>query len=151
MKKEEQEEQVARMDTKASSEDARTATTVAPGSTAGAGVRLIAAERQRQIEAEGYDAAHDDEHGNGELAMAAACYAAPEFIFVKEERANTVIFTDPWPFELRSDKRACYGGNRLRAPWNYDAEERVAMLVKAGALIAAEIDRILRPTPKAKS
>lgn len=33
----------------------------------------IAAERQRQIDAEGFDAAHDDEHTDGELANAAAC------------------------------------------------------------------------------
>ena len=41
------------------------------------GIRLIAAERQRQVDVEGWTPAHDDEHDEGELAIAAACYAAP--------------------------------------------------------------------------
>ena len=39
------------------------------------GADLIAQERQRQIDGEGYDAGHDDEHDMGELAAAAMCYA----------------------------------------------------------------------------
>jgi len=39
------------------------------------GVEAIAAERKRQIEAEGWTPEHDDEHTNGEMADAAACYA----------------------------------------------------------------------------
>jgi hypothetical protein len=35
------------------------------------GLSLIAAERQRQIEAEGWTSEHDDEHVNGEIALAA--------------------------------------------------------------------------------
>lgn len=35
----------------------------------------IAAERQRQIEVEGWTPNHDDEHDRGEMANAAACYA----------------------------------------------------------------------------
>jgi hypothetical protein len=34
----------------------------------------IAAERRRQVEAEGWTPEHDDEHGNAELAAAAAAY-----------------------------------------------------------------------------
>lgn len=37
------------------------------------GIDLIAAERQRQIEEEGWTPDHDDQHTNGELALAAAC------------------------------------------------------------------------------
>lgn len=40
------------------------------------GSELIATERQRQIEAEGWTPEHDDEHINGELADAAAIYVA---------------------------------------------------------------------------
>ncbi len=40
------------------------------------GVELIAAERQRQMTAEGWTHEHDDEHDDGSLATAAACYAA---------------------------------------------------------------------------
>lgn len=35
----------------------------------------LVAERQRQIKAKGYAPDHDDEHANGELAAASACYA----------------------------------------------------------------------------
>lgn len=43
------------------------------------GVDLIAAERKRQIEKEGWTLQHDrDEHTGGELALAACCYAAPQ-------------------------------------------------------------------------
>jgi hypothetical protein len=38
------------------------------------GQQLIAAERQRQIEAEGWTLAHDDEHGIEVLELAALCY-----------------------------------------------------------------------------
>ena len=36
----------------------------------------VLAERQRQVNAEGWTPEHDDEHVNGELAFAAACYAS---------------------------------------------------------------------------
>jgi hypothetical protein len=62
------------------------------------GVELIAAERKRQIESEGWSAKHDDEHCYGELALAAATYATPE-----RYRAMTQdSYGDPkpslWPF-----------------------------------------------------
>lgn len=41
-----------------------------------AAIERIAAERTRQIEREGYTPEHDDTHDGGELALAAACYAA---------------------------------------------------------------------------
>lgn len=40
-----------------------------------AAARDVLAERQRQISAEGWTPEHDDKHGCGELADAAACYA----------------------------------------------------------------------------
>ena len=43
------------------------------------GVELITAERKRQIEVEKWSTTHDDEeHWDGELAMAGACYAMAE-------------------------------------------------------------------------
>ena len=39
------------------------------------GAEMIAAERRRQVEKEGWTAEHDSGHPSGELAMAAACYA----------------------------------------------------------------------------
>jgi len=37
----------------------------------------VLAERARQVNVEGWTPEHDDQHGDGSLALAAACYAAP--------------------------------------------------------------------------
>lgn len=96
------------------------------------GVELIADERQRQIEKEGWTLAHDFfECPYGQLVGAAISYALTE-----EERKNLchLAKTDEdvpptWPFE--------------KAYWKPCPDDRIKELVKAGALIAAEIDRLL--------
>lgn len=108
------------------------------------GAERIAKERARQISEEDYDDVHDDEHGGAEIALAAACYAASAAnsrIYVMKEYAAGVSFDDPWPWDEGYDKRP-YDGNVLREPVS-DAQ-RIRMLEKAGALVAAEIDRLLR-------
>lgn len=104
------------------------------------GAELIATERLRQTEVEGWSSAHDDTHRKGELAMAAACFAAPEKIFAQRSVPGMIAFGDPWPWSAHWDKRThaanlSYSSNRAR---------RVRTLAKAGALIAAEIDRLQR-------
>lgn len=94
------------------------------------GAERIAAERQRQIDGKGYDAAHDDEHVGAEINLAAAQYLDIAFW-------TTIAPKDPGAW----DERACW-------PWE-DSEfkpsrDPVRLLEKAGALIAAEIDRLLR-------
>jgi hypothetical protein len=86
------------------------------------GIEIIAAERQRQIEQEGWSAEHDDEHREGELGKAAACYAQPPEIGVR---------CQDWPWD--------------RKWWKPTPSDRIRELAKAGALIAAEIDRLKRP------
>lgn len=78
-------------------------------------------ERQRQIAVEGWTPEHDDEHSRGELAAAASCYAL---------LANQQGFSTPahWPWS---------------PDWWKQTSERND-LVKAGALITAEIERIDR-------
>jgi len=115
------------------------------------GIDRIAIERMRQITGEGYDGKHDDEHDDGSLALAAACYsasAAGKRIYVKSDFASSIVFEDPWPWEDAADRRP-YDGNVLKAP---DEDISIRLLEKAGALIAAEIDRRLRAagTPKKK-
>lgn len=85
------------------------------------GVELIAAERERQKAVEGWTEAHDDEHRFGELAEAAVCYAMPD---------KLELPGDVWPFD--------------QGWWKPTPKDRVRELVKAGALIAAEIDRLER-------
>lgn len=96
------------------------------------GVELISDERQRQIEVEGWTSEHDACHDNGQLAEAAAYYA-----FTHEQRVWT-------------DNILAHTNNGLGSsvwPWEHEwfkptPDNRVRELVKAGALIAAEIDRL---------
>jgi hypothetical protein len=107
------------------------------------GIERIAAERARQIAKEGWTPEHDDDHDLGELALVGALYATPVRLFEKLENPNGgVAMLDPWPdtWDRKWDKR---GPRRLTGP------RRIRELEKAGALIAAEIDRLLRRQPKA--
>lgn len=108
------------------------------------GIEQIAMERLRQINQEGWTPEHDDEHTDGSLALVAICYATPIPIFQREGDEQYFAFVDPWPDSWDSawDKRPFdrYHG-KLREP---TPDERIRMLVKAGALIAAEIDRLQR-------
>lgn len=92
------------------------------------GVKLIAEERARQISKEGWSAEHDDAHTDESLAVAGACYALTSSICDKEIW-DTPLLDKLWPWSIDS--------------WNPD-RSRVRNLAKAGALIAAEIDRIQR-------
>lgn len=107
------------------------------------GFQLIALERARQISEESFGADHDNEHKGCELAMAACCYAAPYPIYIqgKLTKGAGVIFHDPWPWEPEWDKRVI-ANNGL------PNDLRIKDLIKAGALIAAEIDRLIRVEKK---
>lgn len=85
------------------------------------GVEIIAAERERQQTQEGWTPDHDDEHGEGELRKAALCFLA-----------------DVW-----SDTR-CPRGWPWHWKWWKPSDDQILNLAKAGALIAAEIDRLQR-------
>jgi hypothetical protein len=94
------------------------------------GAELIAQERRRQIEEEDYTPEHDDAHEEGEIALAAACYALPAE-YRDPSALNGAPDDDPafWPW--------IYG-------WSPTPGDRIRELVKAGALICAEIDRLQR-------
>jgi hypothetical protein len=88
--------------------------------------RDVLAERRRQVEVEGWAPEHDDEHSCGELAMAASCYANPAPSIEKFPSGATAPEGWPWP-----------------ALW-WKPGDRRRGLVKAGALILAEIERLDR-------
>lgn len=111
------------------------------------GIELIAAERQRQIDTEGWTALHDDGHKQGEMAAAAICYAAPTPVFRIRELSRGFQFTDPWPWDEEWDKRRYDRTGMLLLAENYKTPQRIRNLAKAGALIAAEIDRLQRTLP----
>jgi hypothetical protein len=90
------------------------------------GVELIADERARQISVEGWTPEHDDKHDKEELTAAACCYAMPPDVLA----ALSEMLGRLWPWDVEWFKPT---------PHN-----RVRDLVKAGALIAAEIDRLQR-------
>jgi len=110
------------------------------------GVELIAAERKRQIEKEGWTAEHDDDHDRGELAQAAACYAAgPERTHVTRQLNSSRGMEDAgYVYDYSTPKPG-----QINWPWDSEwykvtPRNRVKELTKAGALIAAEIDRLQR-------
>lgn len=101
------------------------------------GIALIEEERRRQIEEEGWTAGHDDLHIEGELAVAAARYAVSSL-----DELQAHCGRDPY--------LVTEGGDGLDAfPWpskwdKRDKHSPLRRLIIAGALIAAEIDRLLR-------
>ncbi len=93
------------------------------------GIELIAAERNRQVTEENWTDGHDDLHAQEELANAAACYAmSPGFWDCLTRTEEETIREFIWPFH---------------ESW-WKPKDRLRDLVRAGALIAAEIDRIQR-------
>lgn len=91
------------------------------------GLTLIRQERLRQINAEGWTPEHDDEHTEGELVNAAIAYLTSDI---------TESIDCFWPWD--------------RSYWKPVPDDRIRELEKAGALIAAEIDRLSR-LPKEES
>jgi hypothetical protein len=95
------------------------------------GAGLIAMERQRQIKQEGWSAEHDDEHTEGDLIKAAYCYAEAALSVEMHGELPTLegMELGIWPWEKE---------------WWKPSPDPVRNLVFAGALIAAEIDRLQR-------
>jgi hypothetical protein len=101
--------------------------------TVSSGIAMIADERERQISEKGFDAQRDDRYTEDELAWAAMYYAHPRAEAEDDFTTDEVgIIRDFWPDTW--DRR-----------WAQAEEDDTIMrLAKAGALIAAEIDRRLR-------
>jgi hypothetical protein len=90
------------------------------------GSRLIAIERSRQIRDEGWTISHDDTHRECELIAAALSYA-----WTAKQQIMGYPFSQPsmWPWD---------------GSWWKPSTDPVRNLVKAGALIVAEIERLQR-------
>jgi hypothetical protein len=107
------------------------------------GAELIAEERARHAKL-GWTAEHDDlEHVEGDLALAAICYAAPERVYLRHDFSDRLYFRDPWPWDEHFDRRP-HDGNVLKKPTR---RQRIRLLAKAGSFLAAEIDRLQRLKP----
>ena len=81
----------------------------------------VLAERQRQQSVEGWTPEHDDQYEDGELVDAAACYAQDSSLW---DCAGEPPCDWPWPDE-----------------WWKPTNDMRRNLIKAGALILAEIER----------
>lgn len=85
-------------------------------------------ERQRQINEEGFDAAHDDKYKPGALIMAAVCYAfAAEYTQATGTVPKYPTFHWPWDIE-----------------WFKPSKDPQRNIIISMALMAAEHDRIDR-------
>ena len=92
------------------------------------GIELITEERQRQIEEEGFTAEYDSQHCLNQLAIAAAFYALPwQLRIALCEAAEKEV----WPLPGEWYK-----------PTEDTKEGTIIELKRAGAMIAAEIDRL---------
>ena len=86
----------------------------------------IRAERDRQINTEGWDESHDDDHKDGEMAIAAGLYALNTGAV--SSNAFSASLKRFWPWDWKW--------------WKPKDPERD--LIRAGALIAAELERLRR-------
>ena len=90
-------------------------------------VQAVLAERRRQLETEGYTTERDDQYTAGQLADAAGAYAFwAQTCNIQDFKVTTVPPSWPWH----------------RDQWK--PTDQRTMLVKAGALILAEIERLDR-------
>ncbi|MGS0980974.1 hypothetical protein [Burkholderia glumae] len=83
----------------------------------------VLAERARQMEKEGYSFEHDDSHEDGEMALAAGCYASNAGGVVWGRPVPSSFPWSPYWWKPTTPRRDC---------------------VKAAALLIAEIERIDR-------
>lgn len=105
------------------------------GSATNPAVDMVLTERIRQIQKHGYDCDHDDEHACDEIAALATYYAMPPAArFWSAESTGygdtlgEAILPEGWTAK----------------PWDGEEASRIRELQKAGALILAELERLLR-------
>lgn len=95
------------------------------------GIELIAAERQEQIEKHGFDLNHDARQYNssGELIQAACYILCKDSLLIKAHPADLryALYPARWNNDFKK---------------KFDSKDELQSLIIAGALIAAEIDRI---------
>ncbi|WP_258308943.1 hypothetical protein [Pseudomonas aeruginosa] len=115
---------------KARAEELRALCAAAPGKEVPQAWLDVQAERRRQVEAEGWTPEHDDEHSHGQMARAAACYALAGSSAPNDGTAALLVSL-AWPWDQQW--------------WKPTSARRD--LIKAGALILAEIERLDRAAP----
>ena len=98
-------------------------------------IELIRAERLRQIEKEGFTQEHDAEHEDNKLAQAAASYALDEEV----RDAISTLCTPEMRYEGAPPVTWPFGDEY----WKPSPDDRLRELTKAGALIVAEMEKLM--------
>lgn len=117
------------------------------------GAQLIAEERERQISQEGWTQEHDDAHKTRQMASAAAAY-------LQHYVERSWIIDPSNPLHVMGngslgDRSAYYGQDKAPDIWpdewenDWKPKSMLSDLVRAGALVAAEIDRLQRKSANA--
>jgi hypothetical protein len=89
----------------------------------------VLAERQRQIDKEGWTPEHDDQHGDHSMSVAAACYTLCGLPGLSV--GTVTVFPDLWRWTGWSEQ------------W-WKPKDRRNNLIRAAALLLAEIERMDR-------
>ena len=104
-------------------------------------IEEIAAERRRCIEEKGWTPAHDDEHGDGELALAAAAYAW----FAAQEPAERERALDQFKVGIsRGQPTLVWLWPETWSDDHFKNHDPRRALVIAAQFIVAEIERLDR-------
>lgn len=88
----------------------------------------VIAERDRQVNVEGWSAEHDDHHVRGKLVAAAVCYVLSQCGRLTMGMLVDVV-NRIWPFEVK---------------WLAKGHDKRRSLVIAASLLVAEIERVDR-------
>lgn len=96
----------------------------------------VVAERHRQIEAEGWTEAHDDQHSDRSLARAAACY-------VQQATGRAWVIEDEGEDYYQAEEMPDDWPESWAEEWWKPKNPR-RDLVRAAALLIAEIERLDR-------
>jgi len=98
------------------------------------GIELIAEERQRQIDVEGYTEQHDSQHNASEFAYAIIAYAEAAKAGIN---CRELGITDEMYISMAKS------GMGRNFPWGeFKTTTDIRDLIKVGALAAALIDRL---------
>lgn len=104
----------------------------------------VAAERERQKAVEGWTPEHDDQHTGGQLAKAAACYAQCAGIGI----ATAAGLETHYEFVAEYSRAGCPSPLWPWAAMWWKPRTPRRDLVRAAALIVAEIERLDRETQR---
>lgn len=107
------------------------------------GGEIVLAERSRQINEKEYTPNNDLRHNTDQLALAALCYVTPW----RKRLGSWYKLGSTTPFQWPWHARFWRPGHQIGSFPGYwekeDLDARIRELAKGGALVIAEIDRLL--------